>query len=64
MTPERCAGAGAEDCGGARWRCSGARGGDTGSAFILTLLGDAAGGGVPPPPNTGKPPLECKLQNI
>lgn len=47
MTPDRCA-------GGACARCmwSGARGGDTGSALIFTLLGDAAGGDVPP--STGR----------
>lgn len=52
MTPDRCAGCGAPG-GGARCRWSGARGGDTGSALIFTLLGEAAGGGVPPP-STGK----------
>lgn len=54
MTPERWAGCGAGAGGGARCMWSGARGGDTGSALIFTLLGDAAGGGVPPPPKTGK----------
>ena len=47
ITPDKCAGGACARC---RW--SGARGGDTGSALIFTLLGDAAGGDVPP--STGR----------